>query len=331
MPATVKLLLELSMECESLARSEAIAACEALGSKAKTVQSEPGILVVDTDVEPIALGGRLGLCHYVDEWLFSCSQTELESCAHGIDAQGPIRVRSTKVGELKVDLAGVSRKVGAIVGKTRGVDLHNPRTEIRIIFSERVHVGLARAAIDRSSFEKRKNRYMPYFYPASLHPKYARALVNLSRVRADETLLDPFCGTGAILAEAALVGIDPIGSDISERMIEGARKNLDHLGLEGDLHRCDVGEIDGVVGPVSGIATDPPYGKSTSTQGEKVAALYERAFKSFSDVLSKGSTVAIVVPEVSLLDKTSDFRIEEQHRLWVHRSLTRHFCVLKRH
>lgn len=326
----MKLLLEPSMECESLARSEAIAAAEALGPRSKILERGPGVLILQTDADPVALGKRLGLCHILSEWLFTCSPEELEARAAELDVEGPIRVHSTKVGEKKVDLAGISKRVGAIVGKSRGVDLRNPRTDLRIVFSQNVYVGRALWSVDRSSFEKRKNRYMPYFYPASLHPKYARALVNLSRVRPDESILDPFCGTGAVLVEAALIDLNPIGSDISGKMIEGARKNLEHLRLGADLHMCDVGDIGKIIGRVSGIATDPPYGKSTSTKGESIPKLYERAFKSFSDVLEKGSIVAIVVPRLSLLDDAHSFSLAEKHALWVHRSLTRHFCVLKK-
>ncbi len=326
----MKLLLELSMECESLASSEAVAACESLGSRAKIIDSEPGVIVLETGADSKALADRLGLCHYVDEWLFSCIPEDLESFAEDVEVEGPIRIRSTKIGELAIDLAAVSRKVGAIIGKSKGVDLHHPRSEVRVVFSKRVHVGRVISAIDRTSFEKRKNRYMPYFYPASLHPKFARAVVNLSRVRGGEPLLDPFCGTGAILAEAALVGVSPIGSDVSSKMIDGARENLRHLGLESQLHTCDVGEIRDVIGAVSGIATDPPYGKSTSTQGEKIPELYKRAFSAFSEVLRSGSVVAVVVPKMSLLERIGDFKVEEEHKLWVHRSLTRHFCVARR-
>ena len=326
----MKLLLELSLECESLARSEAVAACESLGGTAKIFLQDPGIIVLDTDVDPEALASRLGLCHVVSEHLFSCSPDGLESNAERLEVPGPIRIRSTKVGEQKVDLSRTSRSIGAIVGESRGVDLHHPKTDLRIVYSRDVHVGRAISSIERSAFEKRKNRYMPYFYPASLHPKFARALVNMSRVRAKQSLLDPFCGTGAILAEGALVGLRAIGTDISEKMIEGARQNLDHLHLEAELRRCDVGEIAKAVGDVSGIATDPPYGKSTSTQGEMIPALYERAFRSFSEVLDKGALVAMVVPRTSLLEDASEFKLVEKHELWVHRSLTRHFCLLRR-
>lgn len=326
----MKLLLELSLECESLARSEAAAACEALGRISKVLDQGPGVIVLDTEADPVKLAARLGLCHVVSESMFSCSPDELESRAAELDVEGPIRIRSTKVGEQQVDLSKTSRSVGAIVGKSRGVDLHHPKTDLRVVFSSKVHVGRAIASIDRTAFEKRKNRYMPYFYPASLHPKFARALINLTRVREGDKVLDPFCGTGAILAEAALVGLKPIGTDISEKMIEGARENLSHLHLDTDLRRCDVGEIGGVVGHVSGIATDPPYGKSTSTQGEGIPELYERAFVSFSRVLNKGALVAIVVPKTSLLEKADQFKTVEEHKLWVHRSLTRHFCLLRK-
>jgi tRNA (guanine10-N2)-dimethyltransferase len=326
----VKLLLELSMECESLARSEAVAAAEALGGKPKVIRQEPGVLVVETKADPIALANRLGLCHFVSEWVCTCEEGELGERAREIDVEGPIRVRSTKVGETKADLAGATRLVGGIVGKSEGVDLRHPKSDVRIVFSESAHVGRLIGTIDRASFEKRKNRYMPFFYPASLHPKFARALVNLTRTESGAKLLDPFCGTGAILTEADLVGLEAVGTDLSEKMIQGARKNLNHVRADATLIVSDVGGIAGPVGRVDGIATDPPYGKSTSTKGESIPALYRRAFDAFSEVLDRGSYLAMVVPRVSLLDDADKFSLLETHSLWVHRSLTRHFCVLRK-
>jgi len=326
----VKLLFELSMECESLARAEVIAAASALGGRPKGVSGCPGILVVETSADANALVSRLALCHHVSEWLGECSSKEVETCVGSMDVPGPIRVRSTKIGDKSVDLSSVSRKAGAVLGKTRGVDLHNPKSEVRIIFSDHVHIGRLLGSVDRSSFEKRKNRYMPYFYPASVHPKFARALVNLTKVGEGGRLLDPFCGTGAIVAEASLVGLRAIGTDLSEKMVEGSRKNLRHVGVQAELKVCDVGEIAQTVGRVDGIATDPPYGKATSTKGERIPSLYERAFEAFSEALDKGSRAAVVVPDKRLLDKAEGFVLLESHELWVHRSLTRHFCVLSR-
>lgn len=326
----MKLLVELSMECESLARAEALAAASTLGSRAKPILVEPGILIVDTDADPIALASRLGLCHHVDEWFSSCEFSELESSASHLDLEGPIRIRSTKIGEITVDLANTTRRLGAIIGKARGVNLSSPKSDIRIVFSEHAHIGRAMASVERASFEKRKNRYMPFVYPASLHPKFARALVNLTMAERGGRLLDPFSGTGAILAEASMVGLHAIGSDFSERMIEGSRMNLAHLKQEAELHLCDVGAIESEIGQVDGIATDPPYGRSTSTEGERLPQLYERAFEAFHGVLKKGAKAAIVVPDLKLLEEARGFRITATHQLRVHRSLTRNFCVLQR-
>ncbi len=45
----------------------------------------------------------------------------------------------------------------------------------------------------------------------------------------DQLLLDPFCGSGVILQEAAIMGYDCMGSDISPRMIEYSQTNLEWL------------------------------------------------------------------------------------------------------
>jgi tRNA (guanine10-N2)-dimethyltransferase len=210
------------------------------------------------------------------------------------------------------------------------VDLRRPATDVRLVFSDKVHVGRLLASIDRTSFERRKNRYMPFVYPASIHPKFARAAVNLTEVRREQKLLDPFSGTGAILVEAAMVGCETIGSDISERMIEGAAKNLGHLKLKAALHQCDVGEVPARVGAVDGIASDLPYGRSTSTGGEGISDLYARTFDSFDGVLGSGSRAVVVMPSLDAVASEKRFEVVETHKLWVHRSLTRHFCVLRK-
>ncbi len=49
-------------------------------------------------------------------------------------------------------------------------------------------------------------------------------------------LLDPFCGTGVILQEAALMGFDVFGTDLNPKMIDYTRENLDWLRK---THRID--------------------------------------------------------------------------------------------
>jgi tRNA G10 N-methylase Trm11 len=49
-------------------------------------------------------------------------------------------------------------------------------------------------------------------------------------------LLDPFCGTGVLLQEAALMGFSVYGTDIDERMVRYSRDNLNWLKDSHDVH-----------------------------------------------------------------------------------------------
>lgn len=59
-----------------------------------------------------------------------------------------------------------------------------------------------------------------------LPPKLAQTMLNLAQLSPGERLLDPFCGTGVLLQEAALMGASVYGTDLSERMIDFSRHNL---------------------------------------------------------------------------------------------------------
>lgn len=75
-----------------------------------------------------------------------------------------------------------------------------------------------------------------------LPPKLAQTIINLAAFTLDEkrtgttvqstesiTVLDPFCGTGVVLQEAALMGYSVYGTDISEKMVRYSRDNLNWL------------------------------------------------------------------------------------------------------
>jgi tRNA G10 N-methylase Trm11 len=63
-----------------------------------------------------------------------------------------------------------------------------------------------------------------------LPPKLAQIIVNLAIADKKEgVVLDPFCGTGVILQEAALIGYTPYGTDLEPRMIEYTTTNMKWL------------------------------------------------------------------------------------------------------
>ena len=77
-----------------------------------------------------------------------------------------------------------------------------------------------------------------------LPPKLAQIIINLSvglqteaPAVAGQVILDPFCGTGVLLQEAALMGYTPYGSDLEQRMIDYSATNLDWLNQQYRLDR----------------------------------------------------------------------------------------------
>lgn len=61
-----------------------------------------------------------------------------------------------------------------------------------------------------------------------LPPKLAQIMINLASptAKSNGRLLDPFCGTGVLLQEAALMGYDIYGSDLAPKMIDFSEQNL---------------------------------------------------------------------------------------------------------
>lgn len=64
-----------------------------------------------------------------------------------------------------------------------------------------------------------------------LPPKLAQMMLNMAIDQSKPTgrVLDPFCGTGVVLQEAALLGHQVYGSDLSEKMVDYTIANLDWL------------------------------------------------------------------------------------------------------
>ncbi|EMR74772.1 THUMP domain protein, partial [Thermoplasmatales archaeon SCGC AB-540-F20] len=130
-----------------------------------------------------------------------------------IDSEGSIAI-NYKNRSSSVDSQPIIRVLAEIYTKDKPVNLDNPDLEMRVVVTDtNVYVGSKIVEVKRGEFEKRKVQHRPFFSPISLHPKLARALVNLSSIKRNEKLLDPFCGTGGILLEAGLIGTKIIGSD----------------------------------------------------------------------------------------------------------------------
>ncbi|MFJ6569056.1 TRM11 family SAM-dependent methyltransferase [Streptomyces sp. NPDC091292] len=94
----------------------------------------------------------------------------------------------------------------------------------------------------------------------SLHPPVAAALARLARIDAGHRVLDPFCGAGTILLEAAQIAPDAVylGSDRDPRAIDAARTNTPG-GTRVAWCVGDAARLDPTHTPVDRIVTNPPW------------------------------------------------------------------------
>lgn len=62
-----------------------------------------------------------------------------------------------------------------------------------------------------------------------LSPKLGQILINLAAPKEGEWVIDPFCGSGTINNEAAVMGYPTVGSDIDAERVAGAKENTKFL------------------------------------------------------------------------------------------------------
>lgn len=335
----MKYIFELSKENKTIPKAEVLSCLAAENINYIILESNDDVLILDMNCGKQNLkriSDRLSFTFYINKMLFVCpidfQEIKRSAKDNKIDESGSIAVRC-KNRSKNVDSQKIVKTLAEVYTKNREVSLEKAEIELRALITDSyVYVGVKIYEINRSVFEKRKVQKRPFFSPISMHPKIARALVNITSVGKNQTLLDPFCGTGGILIEAGLIGAKVFGADIENKMIQGTKQNLDFYGIRNYKLSClDIGEIYNLVKKVDAIVTDLPYGKSTTTKGEDIFLLYNRAFESISKILKKDGRAVIGLSNVDMLKIGEKYlSLCETHMFRAHRSLIRYFCVFQR-
>ncbi len=140
-----------------------------------------------------------------------------------------------------------------------------------------------------------------------LPPKIARIMVNLAvgqNFSPDQTLLDPFCGSGNILMEAGMLKLKLLGTDIDIQQLEGTRKNLNWLGIKDfNLLNIDATQISKHLdNQVDYIATEPFMGKPNlrldriKDAAKGLHKLYLGSLKNWLSILKPSGIICMVFP-----------------------------------
>lgn len=283
---------------------------------------------------------RLGYTHEVDEVILKSSIGTLENDILSIEWDKYISknfaVRVKRFNS-SIDTVSNERKVGSLILTKCSdikVKLNNPGSLIRLIAHETtIYIAIERFKLNKKHFEEIKPHKRPFFYPGSMSPKLARCMVNLSRAKSGDLVLDPFCGTGGILIEAGLIGCNVVGSDVNWKMKNGSAINLEYCGItDYKTFNVDVRELK-MYEKVDSVVTDPPYGISTSTGDVDGTEIFNEFFHSIYDNMKDGAYLCMASPHyvdlIPMIDEVG-FELVEQYGIKMHRSLTRIISVIRK-
>lgn len=327
-----------------LAELRAVMECENIEASIDSI-TEGLVVLKDISQENLMdyyriLTRRLGYTHEVHELILRTTTDDLSrdvatvDWTNLIDRNFAVRVKRIRS---EIDTVGYERILGTLIlENSEGikVNLSKPNTLVRVVANgDELFIGIERIRLNKKHFEESKPHKRPFFYPGSMNPKLARCMVNLSRIRQGELLLDPFCGTGGILIEAGLIGCKVVGSDIYWKMQNGTAINLDYYGIEDyRTFHLDVRELK-MYEKVASVVTDPPYGISTSTGDVKGEEIFKEFFHAIYDNMKDDAYLCMASPHYVDLNPMVDevgFEIVEQYGIKMHRSLTRIISVIRK-
>jgi tRNA (guanine10-N2)-dimethyltransferase len=322
------LLFLLSGEETGLPEAEARSLVLMLDPSATFALPNPRVLIAQTTADASEIEPRVAFSRRVGSLVggTKLSRSEASRLRSGTYAIRVFRFGQEK-GKKKAGSDALVRNLADQVGGR--VSLDEPDLELTVVRGDRDYLAITSPRTMRQGWVVRRPRARAFFHPAAIFPKLSRFLVNLTRVRKGQVFLDPFCGTGSLLIEAFEVGAVPLGMDLSSKMVRGAVRNMDKFGqnwlgvLRADVKRMPIRRVDA-------IATDIPYGRASSTSGSTSSEILEVLLSRASELLEKDSRLVVMHPKPLRVRTSDQFEVEEEHHLYIHRTLTRTISVLRR-
>lgn len=200
-----------------------------------------------------------------------------------------------------------------------------------------LHKDIATLSIDTSGDALHKRGYRALSSTAPLKETLASALILLTNWTNDKPFVDPFCGSGTIPIEAALIGkniapgfmrsfaseqwpiipgkmwrlareeaedlakyeanLDILGSDIDHRMVELAKQNAMQAGVLDAIHFKQMQVTDFRTSKEYGVLVGNPPYGERIGERKKVEQMYKQMGKLFSEVIPTWSVYILTANE----------------------------------
>jgi len=155
-----------------------------------------------------------------------------------------------------------------------------------------------------------KRTYKQAHVPGSLKPAVAASLIFLTGATPSARLLDPCCGAGTILIEAALQGMTATGGDQSAEAVAATMENAAAAGIALDVQKWDARALLLPNASINCIVTNLPWGRQVEVD-TALTEFYSAACVEMERVLATDGRLVILtnLPQLVAFPTRS---IEEQ-------------------
>tara|TARA_B110000444_G_scaffold260086_1_gene305853 strand:- start:9714 stop:10742 length:1029 start_codon:yes stop_codon:yes gene_type:complete len=235
-------------------------------------------------------------------------------------------------GKLPVSASDIERQVGShFHEKGSTFNLESPKNRFGIVLDASAGLvawgWMVGQGPGKHGWATMRANKRPFFRPVSLEPRLARAAVNIAAGTKEGYIVDPMCGTGGILIEAALTNRLTLGIDFDPIMVEGTIENLKWAGVSAEVRRDDATRFE-LPENLTAIVVDPPYGRNSKGDSK----LLEDTLENISSQHDDCNLVVIMPCEAGIenLEEKIDyeislpgFDIKAMYGIPVHKSLGR--------
>ena len=143
--------------------------------------------------------------------------------------------------------------------------------------------------------------YQQVHLPGALKPSVAAALVMLAQITSTTTVLDPCCGSGTILIEAALQGASACGGDSNPTAVAAAQANVTAAGVAVPIFHWDATSLPQASASIDRVITNLPWGRQVSVE-TALPVLYRRLCTQMRRVLAPAGRLVVLTHDPALLD-----------------------------
>jgi 23S rRNA G2445 N2-methylase RlmL len=158
----------------------------------------------------------------------------------------------------------------------------------------------AHVGVRVGQFPLHERRYKRVHLPGSLKASVAAAMLRLAGVTPGQLVVDPCCGVGTIVIEAALSGALARGGDRDLAAVEAARTNAGVAGVAASFDVWDAQALPLADGSVDRIVANLPWGRQVAADLD-IAAFYARALAEMRRVSAPEARAVVLTSQPELL------------------------------